>query len=72
MSDILSAKITNDIGIDGKTGKPADKHINSVTIVTKQGKLGDALSTALFVMGVDEAINYFIGSKIKMKMMHLR
>ena len=46
-----------------KTGKPADKHINSVTIVTKQGKLGDALSTALFVMGIDEAIN--IGSKVK-------
>ena len=25
--------------LDGKTGKPADKHINSVTIVTKQGKI---------------------------------
>ena len=49
--------------LDGKTGKPADKHINSVTIVTKQGKLGDALSTALFVMGVDEAINYWKQSK---------
>lgn len=46
-----------------KTGKPADKHINSVTIVTKQGKLGDALSTALFVMGVDEAINYWKQNK---------
>lgn len=32
-------------------------------IVTKQGKLGDALSTALFVMGVDEAINYWKQSK---------
>lgn len=49
--------------LDGKTGKPADKHINSVTIVTKQGKLGDALSTALFVMGVDEAINYWKKNK---------
>lgn len=49
--------------LDGKTGKPADKHINSVTIVTKQGKLGDALSTALFVMGVDEAINYWKQNK---------
>ena len=31
--------------------------------MTKQGKLGDALSTALFVMGVDEAINYWKQNK---------
>ena len=42
-----------------------EKQENQQISILKQGKLGDALSTALFVMGVDEAINYWKQSKDK-------
>lgn len=44
--------------IDPKTGSPADSGLKSVTIVTDNGTLGDALSTALFVMGKDRVAEY--------------
>ncbi len=44
---------------DGKTGRPVNNDLASVTIVTQKGLYGDALSTALFVMGKTEAINYW-------------
>lgn len=56
------------IGEDGKqyghilnpsTGYPAENGLISVTIVAKKGKLCDALSTSLFVMGQDGAVNYW-------------
>ena len=37
--------------IDPETGKPAESGLKSVTIITSDGALGDALSTAVFVMG---------------------
>lgn len=52
------------IGDDGETywhilnpttGKPAHSGLVSVTIVGKEGKLCDALSTSIFVMGLDKA-----------------
>lgn len=41
--------------IDPKTGFPVDNGTTSVTIVSEDGTLADALSTALFVMGCDKA-----------------
>lgn len=44
---------------DGKTGYPVENEISSVTIVCKSGLLGDSLSTTLFVMGVEKAIDFW-------------
>lgn len=42
--------------LDPATGKPADSGLTSVTIVTKDGLLSDALSTACFVLGREKGI----------------
>lgn len=56
------------VGGDGKTyghiidpaaGYPAESGLVSVTVLAKEGKLCDALSTALFVMGFDGAVSYW-------------
>lgn len=44
--------------INPKTGRSAYSGLKSVTVITSDGTLGDALSTALFVMGKDRAIAY--------------
>ncbi len=45
--------------LDPSTGYPAESGLSSVTIVSADGTLADALSTALFVMGKDKAITYW-------------
>lgn len=45
--------------LDPKTAKTVDNGVLSVTIVTDDGAYADALSTALFVMGLDEATAYY-------------
>ena len=45
--------------MDPKTGRPAETDLASVTIVTESGILGDGLSTALYIMGLDGAADYW-------------
>lgn len=45
--------------INSRTGYPADNGLASVTIISQDGKLCDSLSTALFVMGKDGAVDYW-------------
>lgn len=44
---------------DGITGRPVQNEIKSVTIVAASGVYGDALSTALFVMGLQKAVSFW-------------
>lgn len=48
--------------LDSTDGFPADNGLVSVTIVGENGLLCDALSTALFVLGTDKAIDYWRNS----------
>lgn len=45
--------------LDPRTGYPAESGLSSVSIVTSDGTLGDGLSTALYIMGLDGASDYW-------------
>lgn len=45
--------------LDPITGYPARSGLQAVTIISPEGKLSDALSTALFVMGSEKAEDYW-------------
>lgn len=45
--------------IDPDTGYPAESGLASATVIAKEGRLCDALSTSLYVMGTDRAIEYW-------------
>ena len=45
--------------IDPKTGKPSESGLSLVTIVSESGIRADALSTSLFVMGLEKSSEYW-------------
>ncbi len=45
--------------LDPRTGFPAQSGLSSVSIVTSNGTLGDGLSTALYIMGLEKACDYW-------------
>ncbi len=45
--------------LDPESGFPAESGLLSVTIVAEDGALADALSTALFVLGEEKALDYW-------------
>lgn len=45
--------------LDPKTGYPVNNGVHSVSVYCKDAALGDALSTALFVMGVQEGLAFY-------------
>ena len=44
---------------DSQTGYPSSSDLVSAVVITDDGALADALSTALFVMGKDDAIEFY-------------
>ncbi len=44
---------------DGNTGRPVENDISGVAVISSSGLYADALSTAMFVMGLEGALDYW-------------
>lgn len=55
--------------LDSKTGFPVESGLASVSIITEDGTLGDGLSTALYVMGLQKACEYWRANREKFEML---
>jgi thiamine biosynthesis lipoprotein len=44
--------------INSKTGYPSESGLRSVTVISDNAALSEAYSTALFIMGIDEALSF--------------
>ncbi len=49
--------------LDPRTGRPAESDLLSVTVVSADGTLADGLSTSLFIMGREQAVKFWRGSR---------
>lgn len=54
--------------LDPKTGYPAKEDLISVTIVSEDGTLADALSTSIYLMGLEEGTDYWRSHREKFDM----
>lgn len=45
--------------IDPRTGYPVEGKLRSVTVLSENGTLADALSTSLYIMGFEDAVSYW-------------
>ena len=57
--------------IDPATGYPAESGLRSVAVLSNNGTYADALSTALFVMGVDEAMKLYSDGRVSFEAIFL-
>lgn len=55
--------------IDTLTGYPAENGIVSATVVSEDGMLADALSTSLYIMGIEKSIVFWKNSTEKFEML---
>lgn len=54
--------------MDPATGYPVENDLSSVTIISDSGTEGDALSTALYVMGLDRAMEFWKTTELEFDM----